>query len=210
MTDIIKRYRVDCNNALDIGGGTGLLSLMLAQECDIAIDAIEINEEAFIQACENTGASPWHNRIRVIHSDVQHFEAPVKYDFIFSNPPFFENDLISLDLKKNQAKHNASLTLEVLLDCISKNLSSKGFAAVLLPSHRTIEFEEMLEKQSFFVVEKMMVRQSITHSYFRTMLFFTNSKFTDTATVNDISIHDKDRSYTLEFVSLMKDYYLKL
>jgi tRNA1Val (adenine37-N6)-methyltransferase len=88
---LIKEERVI--NVLDIGTGTGLLSLMLAQAKHNAyIDAIEIDKDAFEQACQNVEVSPWGGRIKVFHADARDNEFPHKYDLIISNPPFYEKD----------------------------------------------------------------------------------------------------------------------
>src|ERR1700741_4578062 len=97
-------------NVLDIGTGTGLLSLMFAQQQPHAhIDAIEIDKNAFEQASSNVSASPWHNRIKVLYGDARHFTFTTRYDVIISNPPFYENELKGNDDKKNVAHHGDHL-----------------------------------------------------------------------------------------------------
>jgi tRNA1Val (adenine37-N6)-methyltransferase len=209
MNEVIARNGFSLSNAFDIGTGTGLLSLMIAQENDVDIDAIEINENAANQAIQNVVASPWKNKIHIHNQSLQEFAPQKKYDFIFSNPPFFENDLTSSDKNKNAAKHDSTLTLDVLIDFIKNNLAETGFAAVLLPFHRTTYIETILEKQSLFILEKMLVRQSVSHSFFRTMIFFTNTKG-ESSEVKEMSIHDESRNYTEAFGKLLSRYYLAL
>jgi len=99
-------------NVLDIGTGTGLLSLMYAQKNHNArIDAIEIDEDAYQQAKENITASPWADRIEIFRGDAKEFNFPIQYDIIISNPPFYEKELMSDDAKKNIASHNEGLLL---------------------------------------------------------------------------------------------------
>lgn len=208
MNEVIARNGFALSNALDIGTGTGLLSLMIAQENDIEIDALEINENAAHQAIQNIAESPWENKIHIHNQSLQEFAPQKKYDFIFSNPPFFENDLTSSDKNKNAAKHDSTLTLDVLIDFIKNNLAETGYAAVLLPFHRTAYVETLLEKHALFIVEKMQVRQSVRHDFFRTMIFFTYTKG-KSSEVKEMSIHDESRNYTEIFRSLLSRYYLK-
>ncbi|MEP7128610.1 MAG: methyltransferase, partial [Chitinophagales bacterium] len=95
---------------LDIGTGTGLLSLMIAQKCSGRIDAVELDEGSFHQATSNVQNSLWKDRINVIHSDVRTFHPNKKYDLIICNPPFFENHFKSPFLQKNKAKHAVQLS----------------------------------------------------------------------------------------------------
>src|SRR5450755_4316837 len=111
---------------LDIGTGTGLLPLMLAQKTDAYIDTIESDPESFIQAEENIRQSPWPDRIRVIEGDARQYFFQTKFDFIITNPPFYESDLRSPEQKKNKAKHAESLTLEVLMSIVRKILHTHG------------------------------------------------------------------------------------
>ena len=116
-------------NCLDIGTGTGLLSLMLAQETNAQIDAVEIDAAAFQQAKENFKASPWSSRLNIFNTDILHYSTDKKYDCIISNPPFFEDDLKSFSEGKNIAKHNNALTLAQLLTAINAHLAATGFFA---------------------------------------------------------------------------------
>jgi tRNA1Val (adenine37-N6)-methyltransferase len=207
MADVIRQNDFKFNNTLDVGTGTGLLSLMLAQENDFAIDAIEINENASLQAKQNVTSSPWQSQITIHNTSLQQFTPYKKYDFIFSNPPFFEKDLISTNEQKNAAKHDSTLTLEILMGFIQKYLSELGYAAVLLPFHRSEYFESLLKKYSFTVVEKMQVRQSVSHDFFRTLIFLSN-KEEELLSEKEMSIHDKERNYTDGFKGLLSRYYL--
>ena len=208
MVEVIRANQLIFSNALDVGTGTGLLSLMLAQENDFEIDALEINENAANQAIQNVSVTSWKNKVHIHNQSLQEFTPQKKYDFIFSNPPFFENDLTSSDKNKNAAKHDSTLTLDVLIDFIKNNLTETGYGAVLLPYHRNDYIETLLEKQSLFIVEKMQVRQSVSHGFFRTMIFFSN-KEVELSSVKEMSIHDEERNYTEGFGAKLKGYYLK-
>jgi tRNA1Val (adenine37-N6)-methyltransferase len=193
---------------LDIGAGTGLLSLMLAQKINALIDAVEIDSAAFDQAKENIAASPWKEKISIHNIDVLDLEQRKKYDHIISNPPFFEDDLRSIDDKKNFAKHDSSLTLEGLLTVIDNHLAIDGSFSVLLPFHRTNYFEEAAMKLNFHPAKKILIRQTPKHNYFRSILIFSR-KETITKT-EQITIKNEAGIYSGEFIGLLKDYYLYL
>ncbi|UAY53106.1 tRNA1(Val) (adenine(37)-N6)-methyltransferase [Ferruginibacter albus] len=194
------------NTALDIGAGTGLLSLMVAQKNPTKIDAIEIDESAYSQAKENIENSLWKEQITIFHADIIKFSTDKKYDCIFTNPPFYQDDLRSIHLNKNKAKHDESLTLIELLNCIDKRLNKNGIFLVLLPYHRSNYFETEAAKLKFFLTKKIAVKQTPKHTYFRTILIFSRK---ENATLNqEIIIKDENGNYTKEFYELLKDYYL--
>ncbi len=197
---------------LDIGTGTGLLSLMIAQKKQQAlIDAIEIDKDAFEQAAANITTSPWSDRIKVIHADVREFESETQYDAIISNPPFYEKELKAGDEKKNIAHHNEGLLFSELLSVIKKMLSRDGTFYLLLPYKRHEEVKALLTENDLAIQQMTFVRQSVAHDYFRIMLAgkFKNTTSAETM-IDEISIKEDSDQYTPAFVSLLKDYYLHL
>jgi tRNA1Val (adenine37-N6)-methyltransferase len=193
---------------LDIGTGTGLLSLMLAQKNKADIDAVEMNEAAALQAKENFNSAPWTGRLNAFNTTIENFEPGKKYDLIISNPPFFEDDLKSNNDSKNAAKHDTSLTLNALLKQVIRLLQPGGMAGILIPWQRTDYLENLIRANGFFINLKTGVKQSDSHGYFRSMLLFSKNY---SETINeDISIHDAERRYSGSFAGLLKDYYLKL
>jgi tRNA1Val (adenine37-N6)-methyltransferase len=198
----------EVKNILDIGTGTGLLSLMLAQKSNARIDAVELNEDAASQAIENIGQSPWSERIQVFNSKIQQFDTANKYDLIISNPPFFEDDLRSDDHKKNDAKHDTALTLQELLNAIKKNLSETGFASILIPYNRTVYFKNIAEIEGLFINEILKIKQSPTHSFFRSVIILAGIKKEYKEEI--LIINDEQRQYPEAFKALLKDYYLNL
>lgn len=195
-------------NILDIGTGTGLLALMLAQKTNAAIDAIEINKDAAQQAKENFMLSPWADKIHIHPAAIQQFAAFKKYDLIISNPPFFEDDLRSNDAHKNAAKHDTALTLQQLIDAFKQHLADDGCAFVLLPYHRTNYCKAIAANAGLFVNEILLVKQSPQHHFFRSVIML--GKQQNNCKEEIIIIHDDKRKYTAEFTHLLKDYYLKL
>jgi tRNA1Val (adenine37-N6)-methyltransferase len=132
----------------------------------------------------------------------------LKYDLIICNPPFYENDLLPEDDGRNISKHSTALNLEELL-FVSKNLlNDNGVLAVLLPCSRAKSFETKALKLSLFVKEKMQVKQTLSHKYFRAMLILQKQK--TTTLENILTIRNNENEYSDEFKDLLKDYYLYL
>lgn len=207
VAEKISSRQIDAGNVLDIGAGTGVLSLMIAQKSPAYIDAIEIEENAFVQARDNFSASPWSPRLQAFYSDATIFKQEKKYDLIISNPPFYENDVPSVKRNKNIAMHNAGLTFDVLIAAIKRNLSCQGSFVLLLPFHRMAYFEKLALENNFFPEEKLLVRPSLQHHFFRAILLFGETKMPPL--VKELCIK-KDTAYTEDFTSLLKDYYLYL
>ncbi|MDI9364857.1 MAG: methyltransferase [Flavobacterium sp.] len=191
---------------LDIGSGTGLLSLMVAQKTTATIDAVEIDIHATEQAIENISASPWHNKLQVFNSAIQDYQSTV-YNYIFTNPPFFDKDLKSADAKRNLALHSAALSLEELLANITRLLAPSGYFAILLPYHRVAFFEDLATANGYHLHKKTLVQPTPKHAYFRGMLQFGFAK--KEAIVDSIIIKEYN-NYTAQFKELLKDYYLQM
>jgi tRNA1Val (adenine37-N6)-methyltransferase len=208
--DIINNEELMINNALDIGTGTGLLSLMLAQKINnVNIDAVEIDEAAAHQAKENFDASLWKEKLRVYNTAIQQFANSQiqQYDLIISNPPFYENDLKSDDEKRNLALHSSDLKLEELINIADALLNNDGNFFVLLPYHRTEYFVQSIQNK-FFVREKVCIKQTSKHNYFRSMLWLTKQHAMQNQ--SRIIIMNDNNNYSEAFISLLKDYYLYL
>lgn len=194
---------------LDIGTGTGLLSLMAAQKnTGIKIDAIEIDEPAAEQAMENIAASQWADNIKVFNADILSFAPAKKYDFIFSNPPFFKNNLKSEIKEKNNAKHDTSLDLLQVLQVADNYLAEDGHFAVLLPYQSVDEFIEEAGKTGLQLARQVLVKQTLKHKFFRGILFFSRTQ--RQPELSEIIIKDPEHNYTPEFATALKDYYLFL
>ncbi len=198
-----------CSSVLDIGSGTGLLMLMLAQKNKSEIDGIELDLSSFKQLKENISNSKWKNYLKVFPGDVRTFSFPAKYDFIIVNPPFFEGDLPSSSNEKNIAKHGTALTLDKLIRVIDSNLLLSGSFGILLPYHRTAWFEDLALKNNFYAHEKLLIRQTPGHPYFRSVVHFSRNKVNSCITA-ELIIQNENGDYTGEFIELMRDYYLYL
>ena len=197
---------MDATKILDIGTGTGLLPLMLAQKTKCNIDSIESDPESAAQARENTVESPWQNRIQIIEGDVRKYPFRNKYDFIITNPPFYESDLRSPDAEKNKVKHDESLTLSQLLRVILSCLDKNGAFSILLPYHRTVYFENLATGNGLNLLEKLTIRQTPAHAPFRSILLFSAEKKREPL-LSELTIKNERGKYSPEFSELMKDYY---
>jgi Predicted O-methyltransferase len=200
--------RFHTGNCLDIGTGTGLLGLMVAQKSTLHIDAVEIEENAYLQAAENFRRSPWNDRIQLFHGSINAFPAIKKYDLIISNPPFFENDLRSKNTNINIARHDESLTLNQLVAAVNMFINENGYFAVLLPYHRVDHFETLASQNQLFLNEKLLIRQTPGHDFFRGILIFSRSK--TNFQKMELCIRNKDGSYTAECTAILKDFYLNI
>lgn len=194
---------------LDIGAGSGLLTLMLAQKNNSIFHAIEIDHHSFEQLQQNISASQWKEHIIAMKGNAASFTFPVQYDFIITNPPFYEGDLLSPITQKNFAKHHTGMTLQRLTEVIHNHLTREGSFGILLPYHRTDEYIAIAEKKGFYLCEQLLVKQTPKHDYFRSMLHF-NRQISGTVQTNKLTIRDEHQIYTPEFTALLKDYYLYL
>jgi tRNA1Val (adenine37-N6)-methyltransferase len=204
----INERKTGDKTLLDIGTGSGLLSLMIAQKNNCIIDAIELDEEAAQQAKENIAASPWKERITVYNEDVLQFHFSKTYDIIVSNPPFYENDLSSGNKKKDIAHHGEGLRLEAIVGLIKHQLSPSGCFYLLLPIKRITETGNILEREGLFINKKIIVHQSRAHQPFRVMV--KGGHHQSVTETRNIFITGDKGEYTAEFISLVQEYYFYL
>jgi tRNA1Val (adenine37-N6)-methyltransferase len=208
--DEIKASNNAYHKLLDIGTGTGLLSLMVAQKNEsIQIDAVEIDQEASSQARENITASPWKERISVYAEDILNFLTDDQYDIIISNPPFYENELKSGKEKKDLAHHSEELKLEQICSIIQTRLNAGGNFFLLLPAKRKEEINRLLTGKNLFIHKLIGLRQSVDHGVFRLMISGGRSKPAEIL-YGELAIWNEAKTYTAEFIDLLKDYYLYL
>jgi tRNA1Val (adenine37-N6)-methyltransferase len=193
---------------LDIGAGTGLLSLMLAQAVSANIDALELDEDAFAQAGENFAASPWSQRLRVIHADARTFTGEAAYPFIITNPPFYENALKSDKAARNAAMHATDLDFGALVNIIDQQLSADGKCSVLLPYSEFPKFLQLMQSFGFGLERRLDVQQSPKHGFFRTVGIFRRGEVATEA--ETLLIYGEGNQYTGDFVALLREYYLYL
>lgn len=204
----IKNAGASIKNILDIGAGTGLLSLMIAQKNDAKIDAVEIDAEAAAQAIENIENSPWKDRISIFAEDIISFPLTKQYDCIVCNPPFYERELTSSEGKRNIAHHSEQLTISQVLNIIASHLKPDGIFFLMYPFKRREEVEGLIKQHKLHIATSVILQQSVQHSPFRVIIMGKKER-TDKNTLT-IPIMDEYRHYTKPFVELLKDYYLYL
>lgn len=203
------RQNIDVKKVLDIGSGTGLLMLMLAQKWQGVFHGIEIDPQAAGQLQENIDRSPWKDSCKVFEGDVRNYPLPVAYDFIITNPPFYEQQLKSNDHSINLARHSDSLTLEELLIAIEDHLSVEGRFGIILPTGRSVLFENMAKEKGFYMIEKLEISHSPSNNKFRSILHM-GRKENVREIHSTLYIRDSSGDYSADFIKLMKDYYLYL
>jgi tRNA1Val (adenine37-N6)-methyltransferase len=201
----------DVNNVkqiLDMGTGTGLLSLMLAQRSQALIDTVEIDKEAFEQAKNNILNSPWKDRINIYYQSIQKFSEniPMKYDLIISNPPFFSNHLKSPKQNKNIALHNEALSFKELAGAVSKLLLPSGLFFVLLPAYEFHIFREEASVYNLQVTKILNIKDKPGSPLLRVIAVFSFSE--SSIKEQELIIKNEEGNYSNDFKELLKDYYL--
>ncbi|AKQ46261.1 hypothetical protein TH63_12545 [Rufibacter radiotolerans] len=194
---------------LDIGAGTGLLSLMVAQRTlEACIDAVEIDQDASAQAEENIAQSPWANQVRLFPVSLQQFAqtSPVPYDVILSNPPFFQASLKSPDEAKNKAKHTQTLAFSEVTDFATRFLAPTGKLHILLPPHEARVFEREAQAAGFQTENILWLEATPGGKLLRGI--FTYSWQASHVTEQTLPVREKDHQYTNAFRELLRDYYL--
>lgn len=212
VSRILKSCKVDPGQVLDIGTGTGLLPLIIAQQhSTLQFTAVEIDKDAAEQALENAEASPWKDRITVYCEDMLSFSAKHPFDLIISNPPFYQDDLRSPNEKKNKAHHDVGLLLPELIRSIQNHLAEEGHFFIMMPYRRQQELLQSLKKAQLTVEEIVRIRPSENKDFFR--LFVRGRKWNSMEAPyheQDFTITTEDGSYSGVFTELLKDYYLYL
>jgi len=194
---------------LDIGSGTGLISIMLAQRCDAAITAIEHDDESFIQTCENIKSCKWHNRINVEHSRFQDFNPTKgKFDLIVTNPPYFSDSLKNPDLRKSVARHNDSLTSRDILEGVLKSMKEDGRLQLILPYNEGNVFIAEASEYGLFCNSILKIKPLPTADIRRLIITFSKVRVKPVERFLTIE-HGKRHDYTEEYINLTKDFYLK-
>lgn len=199
---------------LDIGTGTGVLALMLAQRSTAEqIDAIEIDDAAFEQATDNFEASPWNDRLYCFHAGLDEFmdEPEDEYDLIISNPPFYTEDYIPMSRDDNSrylARFEDALPFEDLVEAADLLLSENGIFSVIIPYKEEARFLALANNFELYPLKITRVKGTPTSEIKRSLLAFT--RIEQTPLVDELTIETARHQYTPEYIELTKDFYLKM
>lgn len=201
-------YCYNTKNILDIGTGTGILALMMAQKGNENIFAIDIDENAVEQAKENVNNSKWESQIKVLHSTLQEFKLPVeKFEFIITNPPYFLNSLKSPLENRTIARHTSSLSYKEIIVFCKNNLSKNGKLAIILPVVEGNEFIKLALEIGFYCIRKCFVKPNPAKKPHRLLLEFSFIK--QITPESEIVIENGTRHhYTDEYKQLTGEFYL--
>lgn len=198
-------------NVLDIGAGTGILSLMLAQRSKAEqIDAIEIDEDAYEQCVENFEASPWGDKLFCFHAGLDEFvdEPEDEYDLIISNPPFYTDDYKSDNTSRDLARFEDALPFEELIEAAALLLSDNGIFSVIIPYKEEERFVAMCKELDLFPLKITRVKGTPTSEIKRSLLAFC--RIEQTPLIDELIIEISRHNYTSEYIELTKEFYLKM
>lgn len=199
------------NSILDIGTGTGLIALMLAQRSDAEqIDAVELDDEAYEQAVDNFENSDWGDRLFCYHASLQEFATEIEdsYDLIISNPPFYTEKYNSPNNQRTKARFESSLPFEELLSCSAQLLANDGRLALIIPFKEEAKVMELALQNSLFPQKITRVKGSPNSELKRSLLLFSRKSITPLE--DELVIETARHQYTPAFTELVKDFYLKL
>lgn len=194
---------------LDIGTGTGVIALMLAQRYpDAVIEGVEIDEAAFVQATDNSALSPWREKVRLFHQSFQEFAAgqTKSFDLIVSNPPYFPDHIKSENSQRNLALHNDALPFKELIQGVTSLLSREGLFWVILPQRQMQDLEQLASRHGLYPIRKINIFNQPTAPVLRIIQAF--SFIPGELAAEDIIVRDKSFNYSMDYQYLLKDFLL--
>jgi len=196
---------------LDIGAGTGVLSLMMAQRSPAeVIDAIEIDDNAYEQCVDNFETSPWGDRLFCYHAALQEFTEEIedKYDLIISNPPFYSEDYKTEDKQRDLARFQDAMPFEHLIEAVAKLLSKAGKFAVVIPYSEEEKLISLASKSNLFANNILHIQGNATSNIKRSLIEFSfrESEILTKKLIIETSRHQ----YTEDYINLTQDFYLKM
>lgn len=197
---------------LDIGTGTGIIALMLAQRSHAdQIDALEIDEDAYEQAVENFENSPWSDRLFCFHAGLDEFvdEPEDEYDLIISNPPFYSENYKTENSQRDLARFQNAMPFEDLIEAADLLLSENGIFAVIIPFKEEERFIDLCAKVELYPVKITRVKGTHSTPIVRSLLAFKRYELA-VLTADELVIETSRHVYTDEYINLTKEFYLKM
>lgn len=201
----------NCNRILDIGTGTGLIALMLAQRSTASIDAVELDKNACKDAATNFANSPWHHRITLHETTIQDFvsKSNHKFDLIVCNPPFFANSLKTPDSSRNMARHNDALPINDLFFCVKNLLEKHGRFEVIIPFELFDDYKQTAQIAGLYTLRLTMIKPTPQTKIKRVLLSFGSDKEITPITDELIIELNGRHKYSSQYIALTREYYLK-
>lgn len=197
----------DTKTGLDIGSGTGILALMIAQRNpNIELIGIEIEKNAFEESKFNFENSPYYHRLKAVNLPLQKFAPDNKLDLIISNPPYFENDLKNEDKNKKTARHTDSLSFKELINFVENNLSQKGKFSLILPFTESDIFKRFTKNSSLFLNKIALIKPNENKKVNRVMMCFGKEK--SILKEEEFCVYQSQGIYSKEHHELTKEFYL--
>lgn len=201
--------RAEDRRLLDLGTGCGVIALMLAQrQADARITALDIDPDCVVQTRENADRSPWGERITAVEAPVQEFFPAEPFDLIVSNPPYFENSLLSPDAGRSRARHTTSLSYAELLQAVGRLLAPEGRFAVVLPAEEAKRFR-CLAAQWLWLEAQLDVRTTPRRPVKRSLMLFGRRQPVHEPALKELVIQTAPETFTPEYRALTGDFYLK-
>ena len=197
---------------LDIGAGTGVLALMLAQRTNAdQIDALEIDEEAYEQCVENFEASAWADKLFCYHAGLDEFvdEPEDEYDLIISNPPFYNEDFKTENEQRDLARFQDAMPFEDLIEAADLLLSENGLFAVVIPYKEEERFIDLCAEYELYPVKATRVKGSHKTPIVRSLLAFKRFELS-VLTADELVVEINRHEYTDDYINLTQDFYLKM
>ena len=194
---------------LDIGTGTGLIALMMAQRFpDALVDAVEIDEQAALQAIENAQSSPFVNRVNIYKSDINDYKCDDFYDLIISNPPYYENSLLNPDAARAVARHTLSLSFDDLSKSVARLINPEsGVFTVIIPADVREQMRYACELNHLYLISITEIRTVERKSPKRVVMQFSPHK-SASSSHKILILQNGDGGLTSEFQSLVNSFYL--
>ncbi|GAL88283.1 tRNA1(Val) (adenine(37)-N6)-methyltransferase [Jejuia pallidilutea] len=199
------------SNILDIGAGTGILSLMMAQRSNAEqIEAIEIDDDAFEQCAENFENSPWNDRLFCFHASLLEYIEAVdeKFDLIICNPPFYSEDYKTNDASRDLARFSDAMPMEHIIFAVINFLSKKGKFSIVVPFKEEGKYIEEASLIHLFPNRILRVKGNPTSNIKRSLIEFSYQK--SDAVIRELVIENQRHQYTQDYINLTKDFYLKM
>lgn len=194
---------------LDIGTGTGLIALMLAQRCEYAnVTAIDIDEKAIEQATENILSSPWNHRVQATLQDIRTYNPIIKFDTIVSNPPFFINSLKGPDNQRNMARHTETLGCDILLEKVAEILDPNGCFSIIIPAEQTTILIQKALLHHLYPSRHTAVITRPGLAPKRALIEFQKQQ--KKCHKDELTIEIDRHVYSEDYINLTKDFYLKM